>query len=62
LTDVCGLRPVSLKLAEPVGEASEAELEDVEDALDSVCWWWMERMEETEDEVDLRPRSPELRR
>lgn len=42
---------------ETAGEAMLAE--EVEDAL--LCeWWWcgMERMEDTDDEVDLRPRRP----
>lgn len=35
----------------------------VDDALEWVCaCLWMERMEEMEDEVDLRPRSPDPRR
>ena len=34
------------------------ELEEVEEALEWVWTWWMLRMEETEDEVDLRPRRP----
>lgn len=38
-------------------------LEDVDEVLECVCTWWMLRTEETEDEVDLRPRrTPEERR
>jgi hypothetical protein len=38
-------------------------LEEVEEALECVCWWWwMVRIEETEDEVDFRPRRPVLDR
>lgn len=43
------------------GEVTEAE--DVELALLWEWWWWgMLRIEETEDEVDLRPRRPPLER
>lgn len=31
----------------------------VDEALEWVCWWWwIDRIEDTEDDVDLRPRSP----
>jgi hypothetical protein len=50
---------------EPVGETTtEADAEEVEEALECE-WWclWMDRIEETDDDVDLRPRRPvELRR
>jgi hypothetical protein len=62
LTDVWGDLGLEA-VAETVGEAMEAEAEEVEDAFECV-WWWcgMERMEETDEEVDLRPRRPpELR-
>lgn len=40
-----------------VGEVMEAE--EVEEAFECVWWWWgMERMDEMEEEVDLRPRRP----
>jgi hypothetical protein len=37
------------------------DIEDVEEALECV-WWWcgIERMDETEDDVDFRPRRPPL--
>lgn len=38
------------------------EAEDVEEALEWVWTWWMERTEETDEEVDLRPRRPALER
>lgn len=43
------------------GETSEAE--DVELAFECE-WWWcgMERMEETDEDVDFRPRRPPLER
>lgn len=37
---------------------TELDVEDVELALEWLGTWWMLRMEETEDEVDLRPRRP----
>jgi hypothetical protein len=45
------------EMVETEGETRDAE--EVEDALECV-WWWcgMERMEDTEEEVDLRPRRP----
>lgn len=39
-------------------EGIELEVEEVEEALECECAWWMLRMEETEEEVDLRPRMP----
>lgn len=56
LTEVWGERDLRPE-TETAGEAMEAE--DVEDALEWE-WWWcgMERIEETEEEVDLRPRRP----
>ena len=36
----------------------EVEVEEVEEALECECAWWMLRMEETDEEVDLRPRRP----
>jgi hypothetical protein len=44
---------------ETAGEAMETEAEDVDDALLCVWWWWgMLRIEDTDEEVDLRPRRP----
>ena len=57
LTEWCGLRGWRGVL-EMVVEMEP--LEEVELAL-LWLWWWvlcMDRMEETEDEVDFRPRSP----
>jgi len=44
-------------LTEPEGEASEAE--DMDDAL-LWEWWWcgMDRIEDTDEDVDFRPRRP----
>ena len=44
-------------LTEPAGEASEAE--DMDEAL-LWEWWWcgMERIEDTDEDVDFRPRRP----
>ena len=43
------------------GETREAD--DVELAFECEWWWWgMERMEETDEDVDLRPRRPPLER
>jgi hypothetical protein len=62
LTLVCGLRPpILLKLEDPVGLAMDAD-DDMEEALEWCCCWCIERIEDTEDEVDFRPLSPELRR
>lgn len=59
-TKACGEWPV--RAAEFVegkaDECTELEVEDVEDALEWVCTWWMLRIEETDEEVDLRPRRP----
>lgn len=33
-------------------------LDDTEDVFEWVCAWWMLRTDETEDDVDLRPRKP----
>ena len=39
-------------------ELTEFEVEDVEEALEWLWTWWMLRMEEMDEEVDLRPRRP----
>lgn len=62
-TDVWGDRPVFMfeELLWVEGKAeewTELDVEEVDEALECVCTWWMLRMEETEEEVDLRPRSP----
>jgi hypothetical protein len=53
--DFVNLRPET----DTAGEATEAE--DVDEALECE-WWWcgMERIEETDEDVDLRPRRPPL--
>ena len=44
---------------DPVGvETVSILLEDADEALEWVCAWWMLRIDETDDEVDLRPRNP----
>jgi hypothetical protein len=58
-TDAC------LTLADPVGDASDVLAELVELAMLSVCWCctaWIDRIDDTDELVDLRPRSPELAR
>lgn len=55
LTEVCGEREGLEKAAE---EWMELVVEDVEDALEWLGTWWILRIEETEEEVDLRPRRP----
>lgn len=39
-------------------EGFEVEVEEGEEALECGCAGWMLRMEEMEEEVDLRPRRP----
>jgi len=55
--DLVSLWPDTETAGEPM------EMEDVEDALECE-WWWcgIERIEETEEDVDLRPRRPPLER
>ena len=55
LTEVWGEREGLEKAAE---EWMEFVVEDVEEALEWLGTWWMLRIEETEEEVDLRPRRP----
>ena len=55
LTEVCGEREGLEKAAE---EWIELVVEDVEEALEWLGTWWILRIEETEEEVDLRPRRP----
>jgi hypothetical protein len=65
LTEWWGERPMALTLLPPPPPAPVAvdtdPLELVDEALEWEwwCWcWWMERMDETELDVDLRPRRP----
>lgn len=64
LTLECGERPgfsrAPLLVFDAAGEAREAE--DVEDALECECTWCMLRTEDTDEDVDLRPRRPALPR
>lgn len=55
LTEEWGEREVLEKLTL---EWMELDVEEVEEALEWLGIWWMLRMEETDDEVDLRPRRP----
>lgn len=55
LTEVWGERETLLRFVEV---EAVMEFEEVEEALECVCTWWMLRMEEIEEEVDLRPRRP----
>lgn len=36
----------------------ELDADEVDEALEWVWTWWMLRIEDTEDDVDLRPRRP----
>jgi len=54
LTELCGERDARLRAE----EFTEFEVEDVEEALEWVWTWWMLRTDETDEEVDLRPRRP----
>lgn len=61
LTDVCGERDMAREWVERLGLATE--LLEVVEARERLWWWvWMLRTEDTDEEVDFRPRSPELRR
>lgn len=55
MTEEWGEREVLEKLTL---EWMELDVEEVEEALEWLGIWWMLRMEETDDEVDLRPRRP----
>ena len=55
LTEVCGERE---DFENGTDECTEFEVDDVEDALEWEGIWWMLRMEETEEDVDFRPRRP----
>ena len=54
LTDVCGDRLIIF--ADAVGVSKP--FDDTEEALECEWAWWMVRIDETEEEVDLRPRKP----
>jgi hypothetical protein len=56
LTDVCG--DLGTPLLPSTLDCTELVLEEVEEVFECVCTWWRLRMDETEDEVDLRPRKP----
>ena len=55
LTEVCGEREGREKAAE---EWMEFDVDDVEEALEWLGTWWILRIDEIEEEVDLRPRRP----
>ena len=60
-TDVWEERPVVFEALFVDGKAeewTELEVEEVEEALECVWTWWMLRIEETDEEVDFRPRRP----
>ena len=46
----------------PVGDAILAFVEEVEEALECECTWWILLTLLRDEEVDLRPRSPETER
>jgi len=54
---LCGLLAIFPDV-ECDGEATDADADDVDDALECECTWWIERIDETELDVDLRPRRP----
>jgi len=64
LTEECGEARwwMTVALVPMAEELMEFVVEDVEEAFEWVFTWWMLRMEETELEVDLRPRRPAERR
>ena len=55
LTEVCGERVV---LENGTDEWIELAVDDVDEALEWLGRWCMLRMEETDEDVDLRPRRP----
>lgn len=58
MTEWCGLRVACMGVFDTDVETEP--LEEVEEALlwEWWCVWWRERTEETDEEVDLRPRRP----
>ena len=61
LTELCGDRASRDPEADDKPEGDATELLDVLDAFECVCWWpplYVLRIDETEDEVDLRPLRP----
>lgn len=56
LTDVCGLRP-SLAIVAAVGDAIDAAVDDALDALVCEGWGWADLIDDSDEEVDLRPRK-----
>lgn len=56
LTEVCGDRLIRV---DAVGvDMVSILLDDIEEALECEWAWWILLTEETDDEVDLRPRKP----
>lgn len=43
-------------------DADPTLFDEMDDALECECVWWMLRIEEIEDDVDLRPRNPPAER
>ena len=64
LTDECGEGRwwTMVAFVPNAEELMEFVVEEVEEALEWVVTWWMLRMDETELEVDLRPRRPGVER
>lgn len=58
-TDECGDLVLWCPDTDTAGEATEVVAEDVDDALECV-WWWcgIDRIEDTEEDVDFLPRRP----
>ena len=50
----CGERAA----VDEAGLGADVDVDEVDEALECVCTWWMLRMDETEEEVDFRPRRP----
>ena len=58
LTDEWGERAAGSGLLFMAEDTTELDVEDVEEAFECVCTWWILRTDETDEDVDLRPRSP----
>ena len=59
LTEACGDLGMEVLWVETEMEGEVMLMEEVDEALEWVWWWWgIERMEEMDEEVDLRPRRP----
>lgn len=66
-TEWCGDEEEPRWSVPPLDMAVETDpLELVDDALECECWWWcwwIDRIDDTDDDVDFRPRRPpEVRR